>query len=114
MEVDSGACKAVMQHSDYKKYFKEFQLKPVNIKIKLVSGTKLRVSGSLHVIVIVDLNVIILDFVKPFVTLLGRAWLDAFQPDWKLHVLGKYVSNANIDECICHLVRQNIKFQQRL
>nr|XP_022901079.1 uncharacterized protein K02A2.6-like [Onthophagus taurus]XP_022901087.1 uncharacterized protein K02A2.6-like [Onthophagus taurus]XP_022901095.1 uncharacterized protein K02A2.6-like [Onthophagus taurus]XP_022901103.1 uncharacterized protein K02A2.6-like [Onthophagus taurus] len=103
MEVDSGACKSVIHVTHYKKYFGKVVLKPVNIKLKVITGENVSIIGELIVAVkyrnkCFGLPLIVIECKNTFVPLLGRNWLNVLNPKWQNVLDSKVtVSNNNLN-----------------
>lgn len=89
MEIDSGACKTVMHVKDFKdKLATKCTLKPVHIKLKVVTGQQVKVIGEITGVVEFKskryvLPIVIISSSDYFNPLLGRNWLSVISPEWQ-------------------------------
>lgn len=88
MKVDSGACRSVIHIDDYKELFSDVEVEPVNFKLKIVTGENVIIVGQILVNVKYEkkqfmLLLVVLRSKSRFIPLLGRNWLNIFNPNWK-------------------------------
>lgn len=88
MEIDSGACKSAIHIEDYNKILSHLKLELVNFKLKVVTGEKVVIIGQVLVKVVHNgtkfkLPLIVLSSKTKFIPLLGRNWLNSFNPNWR-------------------------------
>lgn len=88
MEVDTGSCVSVCSFETYRKFFLTKNLVSLALPLSVVSGEKLEVVGCLQVCVTTskgkfDLRLTVIKTAKPFVSLLGRDWLEVLCPSWR-------------------------------
>lgn len=75
---------------DYFKYFAKFHLMPIEKKLSVITGEKLKVKGKICVTVCKGVNeqnfildLIIIECNEYFLPLLGRNWLDILYDGWR-------------------------------
>lgn len=88
MKVDSGACRSVIHIVDYKELLSDVEVEPVNFKLKIVTRENVIIVGQILVNVKYEkkqfmLLLVVLRSKSRFIPLLGRNWLNIFNPNWK-------------------------------
>ncbi|XP_062698553.1 uncharacterized protein K02A2.6-like isoform X1 [Aedes albopictus] len=98
LEIDTGSAVTVISEMLYRKLFHSLPTTQCNKRLIVVNGSRLTVSGQLHVEVRLNglrssKKVIILRSSKDFTPLLGRDWLETFYPEWKTQFLNPAIIN---------------------
>ena len=90
MEIDTGACVSIINFSDFKKYFPNLRITESAKSLKVVSGNKLNLKGSVHVSIklpnnkiFYEMELLIVDQDRMFIPLIGRSWLDIICVEWR-------------------------------
>lgn len=93
MEVDTGAAVTIVPKDFYLDHFKNVSIEPCSMKLKAISGESLKLLGKLNVNVKLDpvghslkLPLIVTNSNNNFCPLLGRNWLDALHPEWRVQL----------------------------
>ncbi|XP_055621930.1 uncharacterized protein K02A2.6-like [Toxorhynchites rutilus septentrionalis] len=108
-----------MSKYDYIQNFPDLRLRKCEVKLKVISGSLLKIAGSIQVEVRCDddrlfvLPLIIVDSDR-FCPLMGRDWLDVLYPDWRgyfVHELCESTGmNVSVSDQMCDRERNKILF----
>lgn len=102
MELDSGACRTVINLREKMKYFPEEKFREFRQNLYAVSGQEIEITGCMMVTVhglqdesrTHECELIVINSNREFVPLLGRNWLDILYPGWRENLVIKPVQSV--------------------